>query len=57
MTLLGPRELVVPGAGSTGSCPNFSIEGDEWFRERDTARGAARTSSPRLRPTPTEEHV
>ena len=32
--------------------PDFSIEGEEWFRERDAAAAAAEAEEPR-RPVPT----
>jgi RND superfamily putative drug exporter len=33
--------------------PNFSIEGDEWFRERDAAAAAEPSPQPTPEPEPT----
>ena len=44
MVAARPRELVVPGLARPDRCPNFSIEGEEYFDEKD--REAALLAEP-----------
>ena len=47
-----PGELVVPALVLDRIVPNFSIEGDEWFRERDAAAEAERIAREAPPPVP-----